>query len=164
MQLNKIKRFEMEHVGPGSYAKSSETGPQVPKRFGGALAAAFGTVDSRKLDTTCADNIPNPGPGAYRAVKPGKEFASLTPQEVRRLKEQAVFASGNHRKNLALGDTTVPAPGAYDAHEYNSISKKTLTGGAPNNILSLQKAEEKKLFDLMFPFLVQNRFPDSKEN
>lgn len=28
VQLNKIKRFEMEHVGPGTYAKSTETGPK----------------------------------------------------------------------------------------------------------------------------------------
>jgi len=75
-----------------------------------------------------------------------------------------VFASGNPRKNLAMGDTSVPAPGAYNIEDYNSLSKKALTGGAPNNILALQKAEEKKLFDMMFPFLVQNRFPDPKEN
>lgn len=42
----------MEHVGPGSYNKSSDTGPPEKKKFGGALAAAFGTIDSRKLDTT----------------------------------------------------------------------------------------------------------------
>merc|ERR1712032_1577185 len=100
----------MEHLGPGSYAKSTETGPAVPKRFGGALAAAFGTVDNRKLDTTCPDNIPNPGPGAYRA-KHTREFTSLTPHEIRALKPDSVFASGNPRKNLAMGDTSIPAPG-----------------------------------------------------
>lgn len=153
----------MEHVGPGSYAKSTETGPAVQKRFGGALAAAFGTIDSRKLDTTCPDNIPNPGPGAYRA-KHDREFTNLTHQEIRKLKQQAVFASGNPRKDGSLGDPTFPAPGDYNVQDYNSVSKKFLTGGAPNNILSLQKAEEKKLFDMMFPFLVQNRFIEPKEH
>ena len=46
----------MENVGPGSYAKSGDTAPIEKKKFGGALAAAFGSVDSRKLDTTEPDH------------------------------------------------------------------------------------------------------------
>ena len=88
----------------------------------------------------------------------------MTPFDKRRQRGHAVFTSTNERKNLAMGDVNVPAPGTYDSHEYKTISKRALTGGAPNNILSLQKAEEKRLFDAMFPFLVQSRFPDPKEN
>ena len=80
------------------------------------------------------------------------------------MRGHAVFSSTNERKNLTMGDVTVPAPGAYESHEHKTISKRALTGGAPNNILSLQKAEEKRLYDAMFPFLVQSRFPDSKES
>lgn len=78
----------------------------------------------------------------------------MTALDKRRQRGHAVFSSTNERKNLAMGDVTVPAPGAYDSHEYKSISKRALTGGAPNNILSLEKAEKKRLFDAMFPFLV----------
>ena len=88
----------------------------------------------------------------------------MTALDKRRQRGHAVFSSTNERKNLAMGDVTVPAPGAYDSHEYKSISKRSLTGGAPNNILSLEKAEKKRLFDAMFPFLVQSRFPDPKES
>ena len=98
------------------------------------------------------------------AVKPGKEFTAMTSLEKRRMRGHAVFSSTNERKNLAMGDVTVPAPGAYESHEHKTISKRALTGGAPNNILSLQKAEEKRLYDAMFPFLVQSRFPDTKES
>ena len=55
----------MENVGPGSYAKSGDTAPIEKKKFGGALAAAFGSVDSRKLDTTEPDHRHVPGPGKY---------------------------------------------------------------------------------------------------
>ena len=97
VQLAKIKPYKMEHVGPGSYAKSIETGTQQPKRFGGALAAAFGSLDSRKLDNTNPSIISNPAPNHYDAVKPGKEFITLTSQEMKALKSHSVFASGNPR-------------------------------------------------------------------
>ena len=74
----------MEHVGPGSYNKSGDTAPVEKKKFGGALSAAFGTVDSRKLDTTNPGHKIVPGPGQYQAVKPGKEFISMTPFDKRR--------------------------------------------------------------------------------
>lgn len=44
--------------------------------------------------------------------------------------------------------------------EHKSIAKKPLQGGAPNNVLSLQKAERKKMMDYMFPFIVKNRLED----
>ena len=88
----------------------------------------------------------------------------MTSLERREQRGHAVFSSTNERKNLAMGDVTLPAPGDYDSHEYKTISKRALTGGAPNNILSLQRAEEKRLYDAMFPFLVQSRFPEPKEN
>ena len=53
----------MENVGPGSYVKSGDTAPIETKKFGRALAAAFGSVDSRKLDTTVPDHKHFPGPG-----------------------------------------------------------------------------------------------------
>jgi len=44
-----MKPHEQEHLGPGSYAKATES---QKKTFGGPMAAAFGSTDNRKLDTT----------------------------------------------------------------------------------------------------------------
>ena len=69
----------------------------------------------------------------------------------------SVFRSNNRRKDNLSGDPTVPCPTAYELQSFNSIAKKPLQGGAPNNVLSLQKAENKKVIDQMFPFLVKGR-------
>ena len=65
VQLNKIKPFEQEHLGPGTYVKAKENQSQK-KAFGGPMAAAFGTTDDRKLDTTTPSIVKNPGPGTYQ--------------------------------------------------------------------------------------------------
>lgn len=38
-----------------------------------------------------------------------------------------------------------------------------MQGGSPNNVLALLKAEEKVINDKMFPFLVHQRMPNTKE-
>lgn len=44
-------------------------------------------------------------------------------------------------------------------YDYNSFAKKPLQGGgAPNNVHVMQKAERKKINDIIFPFLVPSRF------
>ena len=59
----------------------------------------------------------------------------------------SMFKSIQKRKENYNGDVSFPPPTNYNLQDYNSISKKTLQGGAPNNILALQKAEEKRVFD-----------------
>ena len=75
-------------------------------------------------------------------------------------KPHAVFASVNKRKENLGSDPALPCPTAYNMADHKSISKKPLQGGAPNNVLSLQKAEKKKMIDHMFPFIVKNRLDD----
>lgn len=41
------------------------------------------------------------------------------------------------------------------------MGKQNLQGGSPNNVLVLTRAEQKKVLDSLFPFLVQQRMPDS---
>ena len=114
------------------------------------MAAAFGTTDNRKLDNTSPQQVKNPGPGQYSLTENSRDV-SLEKGPT------SVFKSLNQRKENLSGDPTVPAPTAYDLQAFNSISKKPLQGGAPNNVLSLQKAENKKIIDQMFPFLVKGR-------
>ena len=116
------------------------------------MAAAFGTTDDRKLDTTIPSVVKNPGPGAYSDKKRATESSQRSPQ--------AVFKSSVVRKENMAGNPTSPSPTAYNLADYNSVSRKPLQGGAPNNILSLQKAETKKMIDQMFPFLVKGRMDD----
>lgn len=143
-----MKPHEQEHLGPGSYAKATES---QKKTFGGPMAAAFGSTDNRKLDTTSPGVVLNPGPGAYKEMK---EFTSNEKMQT------AVFRSENERRPNLAGDVNVPPPTKYNLADYNSIAKKPLQGGAPNNVLSLQKAENKKLMDQMFPFLVKGRMEE----
>lgn len=115
------------------------------------MAAAFGTTDDRKLDTTVPSVVKNPGPGAYTTKERSPE-SQRSPQ--------AVFKSSVVRKENMAGNPAAPSPTAYNLADYNSVSRKPLQGGAPNNILSLQKAETKKMIDQMFPFLVKGRMED----
>ncbi len=80
--------MEQEHLGPGTYARGTEISK---KSFGGPMAAAFGSTDNRKLDTTSPGIIRNPGPGAY-LVKNGGELNSAEKVPT------AVFKSENVRK------------------------------------------------------------------
>jgi len=116
------------------------------------MAAAFGTTDDRKLDTTTPSILQNPGPGTYLRDK--SQDASL--EKV----AHAVFKSGSVRKDNLAGNPSAPSPTAYNLADFNSVAKKPLQGGAPNNVLSLQKAETKKMIDQMFPFLVKGRMED----
>ena len=43
------------------------------------------------------------------------------------------------------------------------MGKQTLQGGSPNNVLVLTRAEQKKVLDSLFPFLVQQRMPNTKQ-
>ena len=115
------------------------------------MAAAFGTTDDRKLDTTAAGVIKNPGPGTYIRDK-SPEGTIKSPQ--------AVFKSASVRRENLAGNPDAPSPTAYNLADYNSVSRKPLQGGAPNNVLALQKAENKKMIDQMFPFLVKGRMED----
>lgn len=156
VQLNKIKPYALENVGPGSYTKASESVVQ-PKKFGASLSAAFGSNSNRKLDNTSPGIIPNPGPGQYM-------FGLNTIDDGKNSNPSSMFKSIQKRKENYNGDVSFPPPTNYNLQDYNSISKKTLQGGAPNNILALQKAEEKRVFDQIFPFLVQTRMPEDRKN
>ena len=118
------------------------------------MAAAFGTTDNRKLDNTSPGVIPFPGPGTYDL--PAEREAEMSGEK----KPHAVFTSKIVRKENLSGDPSYPAPSAYNLADHKSISKKPLQGGAPNNVLALQKAEKKKVIDTMFPFLVKQRMED----
>ena len=80
--------MEQEHVGPGTYGNGTDISK---KSFGGPMAAAFGSTDNRKLDTTSPGVVKNPGPGAY-LVKKGGELNSAEKVPT------AVFKSENVRK------------------------------------------------------------------
>ena len=112
------------------------------------MSAAFGTTELRKLDNTSPGVIKNPGPGSYVTIPESKRIDNA---------EMSVFKSGMARKSAITVDPCVPPPTKYNLQDYNSIARKPLQGGAPNNVLSLQKAENKKLIDQMFPFLVKGR-------
>ena len=104
------------------------------------MAAAFGTTDNRKLDTTSPSIVKNPGPGAY--VSKDKVETSVDRAA------SSVFKSLSTRANPSEAVSSMDvSPASYDIHEFNSISRKMLQGGAPNNVLSLQKAENKKMID-----------------
>ena len=151
MQLNKMKAFENENVGPGSYGPGGAA--LQKKTFASPLAAAFGTTDNRKLDTTDRGILSNPGPGSYlTSTRVSNSPLGAT--------ESSVFKSSKPRQENLSGNPFSPGPNKYNLADYNSIGKKPLQGGAPNNVLSLQKAETKKVLDTMFPFLVKDRMPD----
>ena len=115
------------------------------------MVAAFGSNDDRKLDTTVSSIVANPGPGTYQTSNNSPSTASIEKIQT------AVFKSASVRKENLAGDPTVPGPDSYNLADHKSISRKPLQGGAPNNVLSLQKAENKKMIDQMFPFLVKGR-------
>ena len=49
----------------------------------------------------------------------------------------SVFKSVAKRKENYNGDLSFPPPTNYNLQDFNSISKKALQGGSPNNILAL---------------------------
>ena len=103
------------------------------------MAAAFGSTDDRKLDNTNPSVVKNPGPGTYLKEKSIEASFEKIPQ--------AVFKSSTGRQENLAGNRNSPSPTAYNLADFNSVSKKPLQGGAPNNVLNLQKAETKKMID-----------------
>ena len=95
------------------------------------MSAAFGSNDDRKLDTTVQSIVRNPGPGAYQASLRGSPINSIDKSE------HSVFKSASMRKENLAADPRNPGPDQFNLAEFNSISKKPLQGGAPNNVLSL---------------------------
>ena len=59
---------------------------------------------------------------------------------------------------MTLGDTSLPGPGSYNDHSYDTISNPVQGGGTPGNVMVMMKAHDRHVFDKMFPFLVQDRF------
>jgi hypothetical protein len=98
----------------------------------------------------------NPGPGDYQLADPmvpnPKIFNSM----------HSNFKSTSVRKDNLASDPSFPSPTSYNTIDYKGISKSDMQGGSPNNILALQRAENKKMLDTMFPFLVQQRMPNTK--
>ena len=82
------------------------------------MAAAFGTTDDRKLDTTVPSVVKNPGPGAYSAKERSPEASQRSPQ--------AVFKSSVMRKENLAGNPAAPSPTAYNLADFNSVSRKPL--------------------------------------
>ena len=108
------------------------------------MAAAFGTTDNRKLDTTSPSIVKNPGPGAY-AHKDKPDHLETSVDRA----ASSVFKSLSTRANAeSAGVSSIDvSPASYNIEEFKSMSRKPLQGGAPNNVLSLQKAENKKMID-----------------
>ena len=73
-----------------------------------------------------------------------------------------MFKSVSTRPTNLSTDPSFPSPTAYNSADYRSIGKQNLQGGSPNNVLVLQRAEQKKVLDSLFPFLVQQRMQESK--
>lgn len=81
------------------------------------------------------------------------------------------FLSGTIQRDHNLAsDPTYPAPTDYFSYKeavsagslQHKQSNDTLHGGSPNNVLTLQRAEQKRMQDALFPFLVQDKMPDKK--
>ena len=117
------------------------------------MAAAFGGNTDRKLDNTTVGITANPGPGTYNSLS--------TPIKAKG-EPSAVFASKNYSRisKKMLTDPDQPGPNAYNLADFDSLAKKPLQGGAPNNVLALKRAENKKLQDAMFPFIVRGRMEE----
>ena len=124
------------------------------------MAAAFGTTDNRKLDNTSPSIVKNPGPGTYvHKDKPDKLETSVDRAP------SSVFKSLSTRADAPsqVASSLNVSPASYNIEDHKSISRKPLQGGAPNNVLSLHKAENKKMIDNMFPFLVKGRMEDNSK-
>lgn len=69
MQLNKLKYFNNDNIGPGTYAIANEKFLQNKSKQSFSQAQthsqSFGTSSARPLDNREPGKIMNPGPGAY---------------------------------------------------------------------------------------------------
>lgn len=57
-----------------------------------------------------------------------------------------------------------PGPTAYNTLSYASVGSTSVQGGAPNNLTTLKRAEDKLLSDILFPFLVKDRLNSISKN
>lgn len=76
MQLKKLRESQFEHLGPGSYAASMEKPVQEKKSFNKPLAAPFGSLEERNLDTRQPGLKDNPGPGNYKLTSSAQLFGN----------------------------------------------------------------------------------------
>lgn len=151
--LNKQKEQEAANRGPGSYALASERLNNM-KAISQHQKSAFGTNEPRKLDNREMGVQENPAPNHYSQP----DLVEVRNPENR----SAAFLNKARLPNLtpSVGN---PSPTTYDSNSYSTIGYQSLQGGAPNNILTLKKAEDKMLSDILFPFLVNPRMAHSKE-
>jgi hypothetical protein len=124
------------------------------KQQGTSLKSAFGTNDVRKLDNTSPGVVANPAPNQY--LHPIR----LSPKNPH--KNSSTFLNNVSRFSDAAKNMISPSPSTYDTTKYNSLGSEMTQGGAPNNILTLRKAENKFIQDQLFPFLVRDRLQAPK--
>lgn len=105
---------------------------QERKQFNAPLAAPFGTLEDRTLDTRKPGLKDNPGPGDYNV--PSSTMVVSADQH-------AIFKSMSKRPDNLSSDPKFPSPVAYNAGDFHSMGKPTLQGGSPNNVLVLTRAE-----------------------
>ena len=135
-KLVQLKSLEDSHRGPGSY--NVEAGSQAQKQLGIALKSAFGTNETRKtfLENTSPSAAEIPAPNQYiRQVQ-------MSPKNVHQ--NSANFLSAGERFKDSEKALYSPNPSTYNTAKYKAIGQDlTLGGGAPNNVLTLRKAENK---------------------
>ena len=121
VQLNKLRRFEYEHLGPGTYASGIEKiVPPVKKTHGNSILSSFGTNTDRNLDHRPKMFVENPGPGTYSEAR--RSIGSEKKMPLSCLK--SVTARG---PNLSA-DPSFPGPSQYSLQDHDSISKPMLQG------------------------------------
>ena len=111
-----MKEKEYEHIGPGTYAATLDKPPQEKKSFANPLAAAFGTLEERSLDTRKPGTKNNPGPGEYIDLL--KNSIKIDPQ--------ANFKSISTRPTNLASDPSFPSPTTYNSADYRAIGKQNL--------------------------------------
>ena len=112
VQLNKMREYEYEKIGPGSYSigvekMTTSTNTGHKKLFNKAVNSAFSTTESRNLDTRTEAQKNNPGPGNYLIPRSDFEAGATT-------NPSSNFLSGSHQRDHNLAsDPSYPAPTDY---------------------------------------------------
>ena len=75
-----------------------------------------------------------PGPGIYQA--PSAFVLRSSSQH------QPSFGSSVKKELKLVGDKDIPGAGAYNPQDFNSIGRKRIEGGAPNNFSLLANQTE----------------------
>lgn len=86
------------------------------KSFVNPLAAAFGTLEERSLDTRKPGIKNNPGPGEY--IDTAKHSSKVD--------QNAIFKSVSTRPMNLSSDPSFPSPTTYNSANYRSIGKQNL--------------------------------------